>query len=118
MELDNTLRGQINVRNDELQKVLNNTHAMLIENSGLVEQLNHGVMKGGAEMSSKRINFMKDEGKKEADDNFARLLGQQERENRAQIAKTQETLEQLLRKKEEEIKKASQDFKEFHDKIK
>ena len=37
MQLDNVLRGQINERNEELQKVLNNTHAMLIENSELVE---------------------------------------------------------------------------------
>lgn len=45
MELDNTLRGQINDRNEELQKILNNTHGMLIENSGLVEQLNETVVK-------------------------------------------------------------------------
>lgn len=73
MELDNTMRGQINDRNEELQKILNNTHAMLIENAGLVDQLNETVVKKtqgnasqGGDMHSKRINFMKDEGKRDA----------------------------------------------------
>ena len=76
MELDNTMRGQINDRNEELQKVLNNTHAMLIENSELVEQLNEEVMKKAnpVQLQSKRINFMKDEGKKEAEVNYTKLL--------------------------------------------
>jgi hypothetical protein len=36
-ELDNTMRGQMQERNEELQRILNNTHAMIIENSSLVE---------------------------------------------------------------------------------
>ena len=97
MELDNTLRGQINVRNEELQKVLNNTHAMLIENSGLVEQLNESVIKKTSQGSrssqgSQRINFMKDEGKKEAEDNYTKLLHSQEREFETQIEKTKDTV--------------------------
>ena len=72
MLLDNTLREQLYDRNEELQKVLNNTHAMLIENSHLCDQLNETVIKktNQGSLQSLRINFMKDDGKKEADENY------------------------------------------------
>ena len=51
---------------------------MLIENSGLVDQLNEAVIKKTStqsnDHSSKRINFMKDEGKKQAEDNYMKML--------------------------------------------
>ncbi|CDW85604.1 kinesin motor domain protein [Stylonychia lemnae] len=120
MELDNTLRGQMNDRNEELQKILNNTHAMLIENSGLVEQLNETVVKKTQtkDLQSKRINFMKDEGKQNAEDTYRKLLQQQEKEFDQQIKINKEKQEYLLRKKEEEIQKSADDFKSFHEKIK
>eukprot|EP00347_Sterkiella_histriomuscorum_P016198 403354110 len=125
MELDNTSRGQINDRNEELQKILNNTHAMLIENAGLVDQLNETVVKktqgnnsASGEMHSKRINFMKDEGKRDAELNYQSLLHKQQKEFETQLKNTQETQEYLLKKKEGEIQKSASDFKAFHDKIK
>lgn len=45
MELDNAVRDQMNDRNEELQRVLNNTHAMLIENGDLVTKLEEKVIK-------------------------------------------------------------------------
>ena len=48
---------------------------MLIENSSLVDQLNETVIKKTniGQLDSKRINFMKDEGKKEAETNYTKL---------------------------------------------
>ena len=89
-ELDHTIRGQINDRNEELQKILNNTHGMLIENSSLVEQLAETVVKKTSNLASKRINFMKDEGKKDAEDNYFKLFASQEKEFELQISKEQE----------------------------
>ena len=67
--------------------MLNNTHAMLIENSNLVEQLHESVVKKTnlEGLSSKKINFMKDEGKKNADESYTKLLSQQEKEWDSQL---------------------------------
>jgi hypothetical protein len=49
---------------------------MLIENTELVEQLNEAVVKKAkqGDMHSKVINFMKDEGKQEAEGHYQKLL--------------------------------------------
>ena len=61
-------------RNDELQKILTNTHAMLVENATLVDQLNETVVKKVTqEGGQKRINFVKDEGKQEAEKGYMEL---------------------------------------------
>ena len=76
MELDNTLRGQMNEKNEELQRILNNTHAMLLENQNLVNHLQETVVKKTELISfnNVKINFVKDDGKNEAAETFQKLM--------------------------------------------
>lgn len=67
MTLENAMRQQVFDRNEELQKVLNHTHAMLIENSDIADNLRQTVytkLSGGADpaLQSKRINYSKEDG--------------------------------------------------------
>ena len=68
----------MNERNEELQQLLNCTHAMLVENNELVENLSENVMARAkqGQLHSKVINFMKDEGKAQAQHNFSKLFSQ------------------------------------------
>lgn len=69
-------------------------------------------------LESKKINFMKDEGKRIAEENFRKLFEKQKRELENQLENTKVSYENLLQKKVNEIRDKKQEFETLHDKLK
>lgn len=53
---------------------------MLIDNADLVDHLYEGVIKKTTGLESKKINYVKDEGKQKAEEGYSKLLEKQVKE--------------------------------------
>ncbi len=71
---------------------------MIVENQNLVKHLNNTVLKKTEQKSfnNVRINFVKDDGKKEASDHYGKLLSLQVKEWENQLQASQKAYETRL----------------------
>ena len=109
---DNAIREQYRDRMEEVQQIINDSQAVFSEKANVVHQLNTTIVKKVS--NYERVNEMKELGKREATQEFKKILDEQANQHKLEKNNLKNQYEYLLQQKEKDFEKFVNEFKEYH----